>query len=545
MKKDEISEDYIQMICRLYDDIYDDRIENTRPPTAGEEYCEPGDEWKPGITAKHKSLSAFQRELSAQGIRLSTSKIKKILVTGGLWTTERSREIQQLFKQYTGSFAEDGYELSEADAVKRISQKLGISTVSVSVNLPYYHVVYNLDNKTSNAKRCEKYKKRKQVDKDSKRKRQSYECFICGIKLDSNNSSDEHILLNALGGHLHSPALLCKKCNSLIGSEYDDELSRELNYAASYLNVPRQRGKNQVIHTSANEKYNLLPGGKPELKKPIVKTTKEDNKGTIEFVARNEDEAKKILKNLAKKYPQINVDEVLHQMKMHREYLGRKISFNTSFHANKMFPSIIKSAIEYYLLCGGIQDNIRHLLPLLLGEGEVDKYCKYFYPEDSWFEIADDEIMHMLYIKGSSTEKMLYGYVSYFGIIQCIVLLNDSYSGPEMECGYAYNVMTRAKREIEPRYGLSRNSILEIIKRPYTELWEPMLSYGQVFMRKAENYRIKQQWELFLRTAWDRTIGQYPEGTMITGEMMRELTNEFSIIASPWLAAQLIHQERS
>ena len=87
-------------------------------------------------------------------------------------------------------------------------------------------------------------------------------CFVCGSKLDKANSSDEHILLNALGGHLHSPSFLCKKCNSLLGSKFDDELARELNYAASYLDVHRQRGKNQIIRTTDSE-YDLLPGGKP------------------------------------------------------------------------------------------------------------------------------------------------------------------------------------------------------------------------------------------------------------------------------------------
>lgn len=87
------SQDYIDFICSLYNDSYDDRIENTSPPTAGDTPRIPGDDWMPGTTANHKSLIAFQRELAEQGIKLSTSKIKKILITGGLWTTETSRTI--------------------------------------------------------------------------------------------------------------------------------------------------------------------------------------------------------------------------------------------------------------------------------------------------------------------------------------------------------------------------------------------------------------------------------------------------------------------
>ena len=155
------SSDYIDFICSLYNSSYDDRIENTAPPTAGGEDRTPGEDWAPGMTAKHKSLISFQRELAEQGIRLSTSKIKKILVTGGLWTTQQSRTIQEMFRLYTGSLEDGGEGLDPAAAIKRIADELEISTVSVSVSLPYMDVVYNLPEPSANAKRCRKWKERK------------------------------------------------------------------------------------------------------------------------------------------------------------------------------------------------------------------------------------------------------------------------------------------------------------------------------------------------------------------------------------------------
>ena len=125
------SSDYIDFICSLYNSSYDDRIENTAPPTAGGEDRTPGEDWMPGVPANHKSLISFQRELAEQGIRLSTSKIKKILVTGGLWTTQQTRTIQEMFGHYTGSLENDGKGLDPAAAIKRIADELKISTVSV------------------------------------------------------------------------------------------------------------------------------------------------------------------------------------------------------------------------------------------------------------------------------------------------------------------------------------------------------------------------------------------------------------------------------
>ena len=69
------SQDYINFICRLYGDAYDDREEDSRIG---------GENWEPGMRAAHKSIRLFQKELhEVYDIRLSRSKIQKILITGG------------------------------------------------------------------------------------------------------------------------------------------------------------------------------------------------------------------------------------------------------------------------------------------------------------------------------------------------------------------------------------------------------------------------------------------------------------------------------
>jgi hypothetical protein len=161
------SQDYISFICSLYGSSYDDRIENTSPPTAGDMSRDPGADWVPGAVASHKSLISFQRELKQQGINLSTSKIKKILITGGLWTTEASRTIQALYSSYTAAI-EDGVKgLSPDEAIKRIAAERGISVVTVNVNLPYMSVVYNLPTPSANAQRCRRWKERQAASRDA------------------------------------------------------------------------------------------------------------------------------------------------------------------------------------------------------------------------------------------------------------------------------------------------------------------------------------------------------------------------------------------
>ena len=161
---DPMSAAFIREICALYGDCYDDRMEDSRPPAAGSRNGQTdkrpaGADWEPGIPAGHKSLCSFQKELAEEhGIRLSTSKIRKILISGGRWTTERSREIQALYTEMTQT--QSGVDAEQA--VSLISRKLGVSKPTVVVNLPYINGVNRLEQKSQNAKRCAKYRKKKQ-----------------------------------------------------------------------------------------------------------------------------------------------------------------------------------------------------------------------------------------------------------------------------------------------------------------------------------------------------------------------------------------------
>jgi hypothetical protein len=40
-------------------------------------------------------------------------------------------------------------------------------------------------------------------------------CYVCEKYIVDGNTYDEHIILNALGGRLHSKHLLCRQCAPL------------------------------------------------------------------------------------------------------------------------------------------------------------------------------------------------------------------------------------------------------------------------------------------------------------------------------------------
>ena len=140
-EKKDPSREYITQICELYGDVYDDREEDSRPG---------GDDWQPGVPANHTSLVAFQKTLKERGIILSTAKIRKILITGGVYTTERSREVAELFERYK--------------SVKLVAAELRLSTSLISMYLPYGKTVYDLEEKSGNARRVARWREKKAVD---------------------------------------------------------------------------------------------------------------------------------------------------------------------------------------------------------------------------------------------------------------------------------------------------------------------------------------------------------------------------------------------
>lgn len=74
-------------------------------------------------------------------------KVRKLLITAGVFHTEVTDEINDLF--------------SSGKCVKEIQKITGLSYASVSSYLPYTKIVYNLRETSLNAERIAKYRKRK------------------------------------------------------------------------------------------------------------------------------------------------------------------------------------------------------------------------------------------------------------------------------------------------------------------------------------------------------------------------------------------------
>lgn len=144
-----MNKDFIDRICELYGGYYDDREEDS---SIG------GEDWRPGKQADHKSLLRFRDELDrCYGIKLSTSKIRKILITGGRYSTELSRSVALEMEKYSKPPFD---KLSAAEREKRVAERIGVKPAAVRTYMPYRRQVYN-ENPSENARRIKRWRTRK------------------------------------------------------------------------------------------------------------------------------------------------------------------------------------------------------------------------------------------------------------------------------------------------------------------------------------------------------------------------------------------------
>ena len=66
-------------------------------------------------------------------------------------------------------------------------------------------------------------------------------CVICGVPLDSQNKSKEHIIHNAIGGSLEDDGIYCKMCNGSYGSDQDKAFTQIFSPIVDGVNMHKTR----------------------------------------------------------------------------------------------------------------------------------------------------------------------------------------------------------------------------------------------------------------------------------------------------------------
>ncbi|NEQ20706.1 MAG: HNH endonuclease [Microcoleus sp. SIO2G3] len=350
-------------------------------------------------------------------------------------------------------------------------------------------------------------------------------CYICEQEIIPGNTYDEHIVLNSLGGKLHSKGLICRKCSSQF-DVIDSYLSKQLNPLANMLNIQRDRGNPQPIQAEmvkTGKKISLAPGGQPVLVEPTIETTEDG----IHISARDRKQLRQVLQGLKRKYPKLDVEDILDKAIKKGDYVDSRVGFSIPIGGSEAFRAVCKMAMNFYIFRGGNRDYIAHLIPYIRSGGKYD-YAWHFYPEDENLpdNLKDGKIIHSLFIKGNPKEKVLYSFIEFFSTFRFLVLLCDEYTGKEFQSTYSFDLLERVEIERNLHLDISKDEISSILGErviPVEHLREKLDNIYK-FTKQKQDY---EHMNLLATESVDNCLGGLPEGTIFTEKLMRELIENF------------------
>lgn len=291
-----------------------------------------------------------------------------------------------------------------------------------------------------------------------------YYCYICGKELTKSNKSEEHIIPNAIGGKLKSNKLICKDCNNKLGNDTDYKLTKQLDFFSNFLNIERERGKpNDIIFEEKNtkEKYRRKPDGTfvPKESIKFEKKCKDDGSITFHIRARNKKDIQKTVNELisSKKYK--ITDENIMDNISYENYQPNEMYQSFQFGGNDIKLALYKIIINFFLYKGG---DKKHIISIIndLKKKEINHYVKLISLDNA--DIKKNLIPHILYIEGNDKEHILYSYINFFGVVQYIILINRTYTGPNIKYTYCYDFISNKEVDIfKINFGFDYSKILE------------------------------------------------------------------------------------
>lgn len=356
-----------------------------------------------------------------------------------------------------------------------------------------------------------------------------YYCYICGNELTEENQSDEHIILNAIGGHLHSHTILCKKCNNDLGNKSDAQLAEDLSFYTDILQVKKNRQnphKQIMLDKDGHEIVVKDAGWHLELRNPSFKIQKEGNVTHVDITARNTKELSGLLRKLVKEgiVRQEDADKISSkvEIKEHKPVLTKRTVISKG-----AFPSIIKSAVNYYMDCYQDLGIVKHLVPYIKGEKDTKDVLFLHHFKDLPYTTNPNEVTHMIHLEGHKETKFLYAMMEYFGIYIYVVVLDSDYQGNEINKTYAYDVVEGKEIERNFSLGLTFKDLIDFRNLPHEEY----LKYLPYIKNRADN--VLKIWERrndadAINSIINEVFGRYSEDTLITEEMINEVSEKFS-----------------
>lgn len=271
-------------------------------------------------------------------------------------------------------------------------------------------------------------------------------CFVCGVALVGSAVPVEHIIPNALGGRLRSRAVLCGKHNGEL-SPLDAALANSLRALCNMIGFDRDRGTPPptVVTFRSGEKYRREHDGHLYVI-PTKPDVVDNGDGTASFrvTASSKADAIKTLQGLKRRrLPNLDVEHAMEGVEDTVNLVKEEMEFSLEgFGSADMLRGVIKIAVNYYLHTDGERTHVEDCIGELLSDKTppVERVGG-FYKRDA-IRDRTDAITNLIFVSGRAGK--LTAYIELLRAIRLVVVLNDSYEGPEVASIYAHDVLAKA-----------------------------------------------------------------------------------------------------
>jgi hypothetical protein len=361
-------------------------------------------------------------------------------------------------------------------------------------------------------------------------------CILCDTELTPENMSEEHIIPNAIGGKLKSTKLICCICNGKVNDEFEKEALKLLNFFAVMLDIGRDRGDNQPLTAKGSDgkEYKVYSGGKPSLADPNYEIKDEKDYKVVSFEARTKSELNHILKDLKKKYPNLDIESIKNQAIHKSEYLKEPINISFSMGGKAFFQCMTKILIEFLKYrIPNVCVDLSKVIQFINGKEEYEEIY-YFYPENGMVETPENSIFHSIVIKSYPSERMLVGFIELFSAISIVMIISDNFSEIIQE-EYVYDLVERKEiSEANINIPIISKSLLYNIFEQKVSPNEQINSKMSRFYEIARKIQISKHQEELIDSAM-KVIPK--ENENITKENIDDFSNDLAEKIAPFIKA--------
>ncbi len=303
-------------------------------------------------------------------------------------------------------------------------------------------------------------------------------CIFCNQELNYEKISTEHIIPRCMGGKLKSKLIICRKCNSKFGTEFDESLIKRFMLILHPIRLFNKKLKIKDVIVELNGRKYLLTEKGIKLKDPTPAT---GSGGFLDMIFPSEKSLETHLQRMKRKDPTIDIQATIDNSKTEIVEIKEPFTFIIENINDKVYRCCGKIVYEFlYHRKEDYQPSDDFFTRFVMGDLESSNFpvCVW-YSEYAPIEKGEDSIYHIIVIEGRKESKILVGYLRVFNCLDTLLILDRDYKGPSFIEGYYQDLLNDTQGYFTPlkNVQLSSENIKNLIDN--FDPLEVMEDYGK------------------------------------------------------------------